>query len=59
MAMRYEPVRALATRWWAKRKLPIVVAITAKPAILHPSVLDSLTIARHGKSSGELRSVMI
>jgi hypothetical protein len=38
-----------------KRLLPIVVAIAAEPAILHPSVLDSLTIAWHGKSSGELQ----
>jgi hypothetical protein len=38
-----------------KRLLPFFVAITAKPAILPASVLDSLTIARHGKSSGELQ----
>jgi hypothetical protein len=47
------------TFWSFKRLLPIIVAITAKPATLPASVLDSLTIARHGKSSGELRSVMI
>jgi hypothetical protein len=35
--------------------LPIVVAIAAEPAILPLSVLDSLTIAWHGKSSGELQ----
>jgi hypothetical protein len=39
----------------AKRYFRITLAISRKGATLYPSVLDSLTIARHGKSSGELQ----
>jgi hypothetical protein len=39
----------------AKRYFRITLAISRKGATLCPSVLDSLTIARHGKSSGELQ----
>jgi hypothetical protein len=39
----------------AKRYFRITLAIARKGARLCPSVLDSLTIARHGESSGELQ----
>jgi hypothetical protein len=46
---------ALAARWLAKRYFQITLAISREGATLCPSVLDSLTIAWHGKSSGELQ----
>jgi hypothetical protein len=51
-----KPVAAVVSG--PKRMLPIVVAIGTESAILS-RLLDSLTLPRHGESSGELGSVMI